>query len=92
MQPDDYFGLISGPSQSHGGGLATEVPDIIAIQQQLIFADCVPGIRDVHDDWSDGKFEAPTAAAVRRFRAKFGLRPVSWGHFHRPLWVKLMDL
>lgn len=92
MADGDYFGLITGPADCHGGAFPQEVPDILAIQQQLIFASCVPGIRDVRDDWADGKFEAPTAAAVRRFRAKFGLRPLSAGNFHQPLWHVLMGL
>lgn len=64
MQPGNYFGLITGPAQSHGGYYAQEQPDVLAIQlrlQQLGYAPNRPG-------WADSKFEQPTADAVAEFQ------------------------
>jgi len=65
----DYFGLITGPLQSHGGDpqfdSAAIIADVVRIQKTLVrhgYAGHVaPG-------WADGRYEQPTAAAVRRFQ------------------------
>ncbi|MDT4923749.1 MAG: hypothetical protein QOG01_1462 [Pseudonocardiales bacterium] len=60
MGEGDFFGLISGPDESHGGINAAEQSDVRAIQlrlQALGFAPDTPG-------WADGIFERPTKDAV----------------------------
>jgi hypothetical protein len=55
-----FFGLITGPDNSHGGINAAEQRDVKAIQlrlQVLTFAPNIPG-------WADGIFEQPTRDAV----------------------------
>lgn len=58
---NDYFGLITGPNESHGGAYTSEQPDIKLIQLFL--------------NWHqkaglavDGKFGASTKAAVAKFQ------------------------
>lgn len=65
---NEYFGLITGPKQSHGGYYATERPWVKLIQQTLIRKGYVPGITDPSNSWADGIFEQPTADAVARFQ------------------------
>ncbi len=69
MHGGDYFGLVTGPAQSHGGYYAIERPDVFAIQQRLQtlgYAPKAPG-------WADGVFEKPTLDAV-----------AAWQHAHMP--------
>lgn len=73
MPPTHFFGLITGPENSHGGWYAREKPDVKAIQQRLIQLGHVPGISDLNDSWADGLFEQETANAVAR-----------WQHMHYP--------
>lgn len=57
---NEYFGLITGPNESHGGFNAQEQVWVKQIQQALQakgFAPNVPG-------WADGIFEQPTKDAV----------------------------
>lgn len=60
LPSNEYFGLVTGPSASHGGYFENERPHIVRIQQALQrkgFAPNYPG-------WADGIFEQPTADAV----------------------------
>jgi len=68
MPFDEYFGLISGPEQSHGGFYPREKPDVRAIQQELIRQGYVPGQTGIHDGWANGIFGPSTADAVTRFQ------------------------
>lgn len=63
-----YFGLISGPENSHGGYYGGEQPYIRQIQRRLISKGYVTGITDIYSSWADGIFEQPTADAVTRFQ------------------------
>jgi hypothetical protein len=63
-----YYGLKSGPAQSHGGFYASERPAIQAAQRRLIAKGYVPGVKDWRSGWADGIFEQPTADAVTRFQ------------------------
>ena len=65
---NEYFGLITGPHESHGGWYAWERPIVKAIQRRLIAKGYVPGISDVGSSWAVGVFEQPTADAVARFQ------------------------
>lgn len=68
MPAGHYFGLLSGPAKSHGGGNAWEKPFVQAIQRRLIAKGYVPGVKDWRSGWADGKFEQATADAVARFQ------------------------
>lgn len=85
-----YFGDIDGPVESHGGYRAADRPAIKALQQQLIWFGCVPGIRDVHDSWADGKFESPTGDAVMLARRKLHFQFPSQRVVGKNLWDALM--
>lgn len=60
-----FYGLITGPAESHGGAFGQEKPPITRIQQRLQelgFAPSTPG-------WADGIFGQPTADAVAAWQA-----------------------
>ena len=85
-----YFGDIDGPVESHGGFRVADRPAIKALQQQLIWFGCVPGVRDVHDSWADGKFESPTGDAVVLARRKLHFQFPSQRVVGKSLWDALM--
>lgn len=60
MPAGHYFGLITGPPESHGGFYPAEKPDVTAIQVRLQELGYAPGGRG----WADGLFEQATADAV----------------------------
>ncbi|WP_375502387.1 peptidoglycan-binding protein [uncultured Jatrophihabitans sp.] len=64
LPPGHYYGLITGPSDSHGGYFATERPAVRLIQQRLQKLGHAPNT----PSWADGKFERPTAVAVQRWQ------------------------
>lgn len=68
LRHDHYYGLITGPDQSHGGYYDSEKPVVKIIQQRLIAKGYVPGITDINSSWADGIFEQPTADAVAAFQ------------------------
>ena len=69
LRHDHYYGLITGPNESHGGYYDSERPVIKIIQQRLIAKGYVPGVTDINSDWwADGLFEQPTADAVAAFQ------------------------
>jgi hypothetical protein len=69
-----YFGLITGPSNSHGGadpahGGAPGEHDLVRmLQQRLVVLGFVPGVSDPNSSWCDGFFQQPTANAVATFQ------------------------
>lgn len=65
-----YFGLITGPAQSHGGYYPNERGWVRSIQQALIRKGYVPGITNPASGWADGLFEQATADAVTRFQRR----------------------
>ncbi|NUP83920.1 MAG: hypothetical protein HOV96_40980, partial [Nonomuraea sp.] len=67
-----YYGNIHGPATSHGGYYASERPFVQNIQQWLIYHGCVPGVNDFQaSGWDDGRWEAPTDAAMSLWHARF---------------------
>lgn len=68
LPKNEYFGLITGGDESHGGFFDWEKPHVKRIQQRLIAKGYVPGVSDIHSDWADGVYEQPTADAVERFQ------------------------
>jgi peptidoglycan hydrolase-like protein with peptidoglycan-binding domain len=65
LAPGNYYGLITGPAESHGGAFAQENPPILKIQQRLQelgYAPQAPG-------WADGRYGQPTADAVAAWQA-----------------------
>lgn len=66
-----YLGDIAGPAASHGGFYAAERPLVQWAQRAFIAAGCVPGISDWRSGWADGRWEAPTTEACRRWFARY---------------------
>lgn len=81
-----FYGLITGPDNSHGGWKSDERDDVKAIQQRLQvlgFAPKTPG-------WADGKFEEPTKDAVARWqRTKYASKTTRYGEVWSDDWVRL---
>jgi hypothetical protein len=72
LPPENYFGLITGPSASHGGGRAADHPYIREIQQALVRKGFVPGVTDPDSGWASGTYEQLTREAVLRFQRSVG--------------------
>jgi hypothetical protein len=72
LPPENYFGLITGPNESHGGGRAADHPYIREIQQALIRRGFVPGVTDPDSGWANGSYEELTREAVLRFQRSIG--------------------
>jgi Domain of unknown function (DUF1906)/Putative peptidoglycan binding domain len=72
LPPENYFGLMSGPDASHGGGRAADRPYIREIQQALIRKGFVPGVTDPGSGWASGTYQVPTREAVLRFQRSIG--------------------
>jgi hypothetical protein len=88
MAPGNYFGLITGPAQSHGGYYPNEKPDVQAIQQklqQLGYAPNVPA-------WADGIFQQPTVNAVAAFQRAHMPGTQFFGQVWSDDWAKLFSL
>lgn len=62
LQSGHYFGDINGPAHEHGGGVASDIPYVRAIQTRLKELGFDPGI-------IDGEFGPNTETAVRAFQA-----------------------
>lgn len=92
MQPGNYFGLITGPAQSHGGYYPEEIPDVQAIQRKLISLGYVPGHTNPMDGWATGKFEQSTAEAVTRFQQAEMPGTQFYGQVWPDDWKKLFSL
>ena len=75
LPPGSYFGLITGPAQSHGGFYPVDQGWIRQIQQALITKGFVPGVTDPGSSWADGQYTQPTSQAVLRFQQASGLTP-----------------
>jgi peptidoglycan hydrolase-like protein with peptidoglycan-binding domain len=88
LTPGNYFGLITGPNESHGGYYPNERPFVREIQQALIRKGFVPGITDPGSGWADGKYEQPTREAVLRFQAAIGY--VRTGNIWPDDWARLL--
>jgi hypothetical protein len=87
---NEYFGLVSGPKQSHGGYYAAERPAIRMIQQALIRQGYVPGVTDPNSRWADGIFERPTFDAVSRFQHARMPGTTFYGQVWWDDWAKLL--
>jgi hypothetical protein len=91
--PNDYFGLITGPANSHGGYDAAERPYVKMIQQQLIYGGFVPRVTNINSGWADGKFEQPTVDAVTRFQERLRAHSTSlFGQVWSDDWATLFNL
>jgi len=87
---DHYFGLVTGPNESHGGYYQSERPWIRMIQQALIRKGYVPGIGDPNSGWADGVFEQPTADAVTRFQRREMPGTTYFGQVWWDDWARLL--
>jgi hypothetical protein len=90
MPSNHYFGLITGPPESHGGYYTQEKPAVQSIQQRLISLGYVPGVTNPASGWADGKFEQQTKDAVTRWqRAKYAATTSRYGEVWQDDWVHL---
>jgi hypothetical protein len=90
MPSGHYFGLITGPKESHGGYYAAERPDIKAIQQRLIVGGYVPNVTSPNSTWADGKFGAATKIAVAKWqKAKYASTTTRYGEVWSDDWKHL---
>jgi hypothetical protein len=84
----NYFGLITGPTESHGGYEASEQPYIKRIQQRLQalgYAPTDPG-------WADGIYEKPTYDAVAEWqREKYAAQTTRYGEIWSDDWQRLFS-
>ena len=84
LQPGNYFGLITGPNQSHGGYYASEQPYIKLIQNRLT----VLG----HHLVADGKFGPATKTAVAAWQhAKWSKYTTRFGEIWSDDWKRLFS-
>ncbi|HEX4502180.1 MAG TPA: peptidoglycan-binding domain-containing protein [Scandinavium sp.] len=90
MGPNDYFGDINGPNESHGGYYANEQPDVKAIQQRLIELGYVPGVSNPSSSWADGKWEQPTTDACAAWqREEYSATTTLYGQCWSDDWAHL---
>lgn len=69
-----YYGLKSGPNESHGGFYKHERDEVKTIQELLILDGHVRGKSNPNaTTWDDGIFGTPTEAAVKDFQKHHGL-------------------
>lgn len=84
LPPGHYFGLITGPADSHGGFYPADRGWVRQIQQALIRKGYVPGVSDPASPWADGTYTDSTRAAVLRFQQAAGspqtgdISPADW--------------
>jgi len=89
LPPHHYYGLATGPYESHGGFYASERPAIKRIQQRLIAKGYVPGLKDWRSGWADGIYEQATADAVTRFQKKEMPGTTRFGQVWSDDWARL---
>ncbi|MEO6089290.1 MAG: hypothetical protein ABIQ18_39880 [Umezawaea sp.] len=80
-----YFGLISGPDQSHGGYYPAERPHIVRIQKALQHKGFAPG----YAEWADGLYEQETADAVTTWQRAAMPRTTRFGEVWFDDWAAL---
>lgn len=86
MPTDQYFGLITGPNESHGGYYVEEQPDVRAIQERMQALGYAPSVAG----WADGIFEQPTADAVAAWqRALYAAQTSRYGEVWTDDWQRL---
>jgi Domain of unknown function (DUF1906)/Putative peptidoglycan binding domain len=88
LPPGQYFGLITGPNESHGGHIPADRAWVRLIQQALIRKHYVPGVTDPASPWADGTYTGPTRDAVLRFQHAAG-RPAT-GNVSAADWAVLL--
>jgi hypothetical protein len=82
MPSGHYFGLITGPKESHGGFYTKEQPDIKAIQSRLTALK--------HPVSADGKYGPKTKAAVSAWqKAKYAKYTTRFGEVWHDDWNRL---
>jgi hypothetical protein len=86
LPPGHFFGLISGPNESHGGFFASERPYVKRIQQRLQAL----GLAPKTPSWADGTFGPQTKDAVARWQhAKWAKQTTRFGEVWSDDWRRL---
>jgi hypothetical protein len=88
LPAENYFGLLTGPSASHGGFLAADRAYIREIQQALIRKGFVPGVTDPNSGWADGMYGEHAREAVLRFQLAVGYHQT--GNIWPDDWTRLL--
>lgn len=91
LPPGHYFGLVSGPKESHGGYYGNERPSIKLIQQALIRKGYVPGLSNPDSGWADGVYGPPTFDSVVRFQKAEMPQTTRFGEVWQDDWAKLLS-
>lgn len=87
LKAGNYFGDIAGPNESHGGGVPSDIPYVTAIQRRLI----ATGDALTHNAaWADGKWQAPTTAALLHWRKRVGRNSATATRLYEADWRALM--
>ncbi|RPJ60928.1 MAG: peptidoglycan-binding protein [Acidobacteria bacterium] len=82
MPANHYYGLRTGPNESHGGYYAPERPDVKAIQTRLAALG--------HACPTDGNYGPTTKAAVTAWqRKRYAAQTSRYGEVWRDDWVRL---
>lgn len=84
LPPGHYFGLLTGPDESHGGYHLDERDHIRRIQQALQRA----GVAPDYDGWADGVYEWPTRNAMVDWQRSVGY--VQTGNVWPDDWDRLL--
>lgn len=85
LGPGQYFGLITGPTESHGGYYSNERGWVQQIQEALQrkgFASTAPG-------WADGVYEQPTRDSVLAWQRSVGY--IQTGNIWPDDWALLLS-
>lgn len=85
MGEGDFFGLITGPDNEHGGIDAAEQADVKAIQLRLQVLGFAPNTAG----WADGIYEQPTVDAVAAWQRARTAEQDPDGRVRRDDWRKL---
>lgn len=81
-----YFGLITGPNESHGGFYASERPHIVRIQRALQAKGYAPN----YPSWADGVYEQPTKDAVAAWQRREMPGTTRFGEVWWDDWARLL--
>lgn len=87
-----YFGLKSGPANSHGGATELESHYVRMINRRLIVCGFVPGIKNPKDKWADRDYDKWVAAAVARFQKRYMPATRFPGQIWADDWRRLFNL
>lgn len=95
----DHFGNINGNAQSHGGYYADEQPWVAAIQDRLLWLNCVAGHSYPNSAWANGQYDdkgagtnpGPTSQAVNLWHQRYYPHQPDMYDIYQDDWVRLFS-